>query len=156
MSGTPARFAASRPIERGPRRVGVDERVVLVLDQADELLHDPQVEAAAHRHLDERGGRRLAGDREAKRLHAGEADVVAELRQLLGEQILHALGARVVLAIDEMQRTDRQDGGRRGRGTECKRVCDDVCCGRKLKLRSQHAQTLGEASGTGGYQDWDS
>ena len=95
--------------ERGARRVGVDQRVVLVLDEADEFLDDPQIEPAAHRHFHERGGRRFAGDRKAERLHASEADVVAELRQLRGEQILDALGARVVLAIDEVQRANRLD-----------------------------------------------
>ena len=90
--------------------MSVDERVVFVLDQPDEFPHDSQVETAAHRELDERGGGRLAGDGEAERLDAGEPDFVAKLRQLAGEQILHALGARIVLAVDEMERADRVDG----------------------------------------------
>ena len=48
------------------------------------------------------------------RLDAHEADLAAEPRQLPGQQVLHALGARVVLAVHEVQHVDRLAGRWRG------------------------------------------
>ena len=56
---------------------------------------------------------RLAHRGEHVGLHAGEADMVAELGQAFRQQVLHPFGAGVVLAIDQVQHA--HGAGRRGR-----------------------------------------
>ena len=148
--------------QRGARRVRVDQVVVVELDEPRDLLRDAEVEPAAHRHLDERGVLRFPRGREAARLDAHEADFAAQPRQLAGQQILHALGAGIVLAVHQVQHADRprrrghdwrggrrrggwhRDGGRRER----ERFWFENGCGHGQRRR-QKIDRIGNPFGRG-------
>ena len=93
--------------ERRARRVSMDELIVVVADQPGELLDDAKIESAGHGHFHQWCALRFSRRGEQHGADAGEANLVAELRHLAGEQILNALGAGIVLAVDDVQDTAR-------------------------------------------------
>ena len=126
--------------ERGPRRVRVNKVVAFASTKPRDPLDDAEVESAAHRHFDERRVLRFAGRRETARLDAHEADLAAESRQLAGQQILHALGAGVVLAVDDVQDAER---------IKRSNVCRRGDCGARRRDRDRRGEREGVEIGEG-------
>ena len=75
-----------------------------------------EVEAVLHRHVVERRGGALSHGGELAALEAGKSGPIAEVAQLLAQQVLHAFGPRIVLAVDDVQdpRRGNRDGGAGG------------------------------------------
>ena len=142
-AGTPRR---QPPDQGGAWCVGVNQSVVVGFDQPPQLLHHSQVESPRIGNSASGADFVFASHGKAERLDASESDVVAKLRQLASEEVLDALRARVMLAVDEMECSDCANlafsaDGRRSDGRR-RQDCDGRG-GRNLKWGSQHAQTLG-------------
>ena len=120
-----------------PRRVGMDDVVAVALHQLGNSLDDSEVEPAVHRHFHERRLLALSGRGEPPRLHAREAHLAAESRQLPGEQVLHALGTGVVLAVHQVQDLNRFNAARCDSlgGIEVVRI-DSWCDGQRQQGRA--------------------
>ena len=95
-------------------RVGVDQAVALAADDAGQSPDGREVEAVLHRHVVERRVGAFSHGGELAAFEAGKSGPIAEVAQLLAQQVLHAFGPGVVLAVDDVQ--DRRRGNR-GEGT---------------------------------------
>lgn len=94
--------------------VGMDQAVALAADDAGQSPDGREVEAALHRHLVKGRIGAFSHGGELTVFEAGKSGPVAEVAQMLAQQVLHAFGPGVVLAVDDMQ--DRRRGNR-GEGT---------------------------------------
>ena len=87
---------------RGSHRMGMNQLKPAAADEMGQLPRWPQIEAVAHRCIDQ--GRRLAlpHDGEAARLHTCLRHLEPQRFQPSGEQVLDAFRAGVMLAVDDM------------------------------------------------------
>ena len=96
-----------RPHHRGPHRVAVDDLMPPASHDAGHLPRGTQVKPRPHRHVIQRRLARLAHGVEEIELHASELHAESALRQAFRQQILNALRAGIVFAVDDVQHVGR-------------------------------------------------
>lgn len=87
----------------------VQQTITLASHDACQSFDRREIDAARHGRVVERGVGRLPHRGELPCLQAREAGLVAEVGQLLAQQVLYPLRSGVMLAVDDVQ--DRDRGG---------------------------------------------
>jgi hypothetical protein len=99
-----ARHARRDPAnQRRTCGVCMDERKTLAAHDIGDLPHQRQIETSAHRRLEDRGMFRRSGRSERAPFEHRERHVKPMLAKSQRKQVLHALRAGIMIAVDDVQ-----------------------------------------------------